>query len=1071
MFRKIPFHVILMLFTLAWGVSVWGNSTDQYLLAQELLPEGFPGGKGPLMGSRKNISRGPATFQPNLGQMASSVDFVAKSNGYRMYVTGSDLVFDLLSMDESLPGVAPGLVTVNLVGANMMLAGQGEDKQPSVSNYLYGKDESKWVYDVPTYSKVRYSEVYPGIDLVFYGNGEREMEHDFIVSPGANYRDIKLAIQGSKSISLHRKGYLDIEAMGGGNLRLKKPLVYQTTSAGLKIEIPSHYEVNGNQISFWIDESKYDSSLDLVIDPVTLSYSSYLGGSSDDVVLGMAVDSSGNMYVAGYTKSNDFTQANSGSIYNLGSFRGDTDAFFASITSTGTLSVSTYCGGSGDDVATSVTVDSSGSLFYATGYTTSNSNFPSANPGITWYSSPASDNHHGGTFDAFIVKASLSTLSPSLITFVGGSGFDAGMGIGLDMTSSHPFGITCGTGSLACMIVAGTTTSTDVNYYSRPVSWQSANGGSGDAFIARIQPSGGSGFWTYYGGTGRDIGIGLVVDSSNPANYYIAGQTNSSSAIASAGVFQTSAQGARDGFVAKLRVDGNYGITVRTWGSYVGTTGDDFVGGIAVNSSNPYIIGSTSGSGFTSSNGTTYNGTNSNGTAAHGGKDIFIAKLSSTAGQVPTYLTFIGGTGDDDVPGVQSIAVDSTGVAIFGGRTKSLDITTVGAISGAGYSAYPSGATSVGLFGRTKSANTATSFTPLSYLGTASGATDLISAVALKRGDNLNFYLGGYASEAEFPSAGKTVRSYGGQKDGITSQFLMTCTDDVSNCQDLYQVGPLMITQMIAPAASSNSTTPSQTITPPTTYNVIGGGGYATQVSGGGVGFLELLSYYSINTTGQIRVMGNDNWGVDGSPQTFNVRAYAMLLQSGGAALSVTTGSCSTIGSPSTDLVICNAVTGSANPVSATATLPSGYTLIGGSGHVSDGVTAESYMTGSYPSPTSSTMAWTVEGRRNSHIDSTTSATAEAYVVGIRDGYLSSNSLTVTRYSTSTTAVTGGTNLNCTVPAGKLLGGGVRAVITNNGQWVTRTYPSSNTTWTVQTRDSVKIDDTATIYAYCIGIQ
>ncbi len=1056
------------------SVSSFAMNSEEWALAQELLPEGFPGSKGPMLGSGKQVSKEPTSFQPNMGQMPSDVDFMAKSKGYRMYVAGTDLVFDMLSQDEGHPGVAPGVVTVNLVGANMMLAGHGEDKRPGISNYLYGSDQSKWVYNVPTYSKVRYSEIYRGIDLVFYGNSERSMEHDFIVSPGADYHDIKLEIQGASQIEISKQGHINIEAIGGGKLRLKKPLVYQTTSMGVKIEIPSHYELNAdNQVSFWIDESQYDRSLDLIIDPVTLSYSSYLGGSSDDVVTTMTVDTSGNIYVGGWTQSNAFPTSGAGVDASLA---GTTDGFLSKISSTGTLSISTYFGGSGLEVVTSLKLESSAGAcnIYVAGYTTS-TDFPR-----TYTNTPASPfwASYQGNYDGFAARFSqnltvgLNDCNNSQLcfsTYFGAAGFDAIMGIDLDQTSSG-----CTTSGQPCVIAVGTTSSTSA------LSASNSPFGGADAFVAKLLTSDpfSSNVLRYYGNAGTDAGIAVAVEKSGTTpSYYFAGFTdsdNTASNIASSGVVGTSNSGLKDGFVVKY----NTGINSRTWGTFIGGTGTERIGGLALNptdsSSVAYVVGTTTSSSINSAT-----GTNSSGNPSAGNKDIFLAKLNSGATGY-TYLTFIGGSANDEVLGVQSLAVDSNGLAWFAGQTASSGLSTTGTASGTNYTTYPGGSAKVGLFGRVSSASSATTYSFLSYLSSgSSSAIDLLSSVTLASGNNTTAYLGGYASESGVTTYGTTVRAYttSGLKDNITNNFFTNeCPSSLSDCIRAYSAAGLEVLVMKPSSASSSGTTPTQTISLPTpagispnTYRVSSVGGISSDVN---VFLTEMVPSPRTVSPTLLNPTGTTASAATSGGATATVNAYSIIIRFNGGVISGPSTNCGTEG----DYTICvGTASSSGNDSTASATVPSGYTLIGGGAW--DDMTLNGsrghHLYASYPSNTLSNGTWTVSGKDNPALSPRISASVTAYAIGLKTSFLTANSLTASVSSTTVGPTTDGffTGQTATVSSGVLIGGGAKVNQGGgNGQWLYQSYPSSQTQWTASSFGAWSLDTTPSLTIYAIGI-
>jgi len=419
----------------------------------------------------QNYGKLPLSFELNKGQTDSQVKFLSRGSGYTLFLTGNEAVLSLrkpsaasrqLSASRWLPvasslwwpatnngprttdvlfpaliqnpksqipnppapspePLAPDVVRVKLVGANPKAKVVGLDPLPGKSNYFLGNDPKKWRTNVSNYAKVKYKDVYPGIDLVYYGNQGR-LEHDFVVAPGADPRVIALNIDGAEKMQIDPQGDL-VLSNDGGDVRLHKPVVYQVQStvdsrqskatdneprtkdaANSPFTIHHSQFVEGrflllasNRIGFEV--SNYDKTKPLIIDPV-LSYSTYLGGSGSDGAYGIAVDASGNAYVTGLTYSNDFLtrnpiQATCGGctpppyIYF--------DAFVAKIDTTKTglasLIYSTYLGGSNYDYGVGIAVDSSGNA-YVTGATYS-ADFPTVNP---------LQENPNGAFDAFVAK-------------------------------------------------------------------------------------------------------------------------------------------------------------------------------------------------------------------------------------------------------------------------------------------------------------------------------------------------------------------------------------------------------------------------------------------------------------------------------------------------------------------------------------------------------------------------------------------------------------------------------------------------------------------------------------------
>src|SRR3989441_8952332 len=193
------------------------------------------------------------------------------------------------------------VLRMRLVGANPAAEISGLEELPGKSNYFIGNDPKKWHTNVPNYARVKYRNLYPGIDLVYYGN-QRQLEYDFVVRPGANPSRIVLGVQGADRLEVDAQGDLVLHT-AVGPIRQRKPVIYQEIDGDRK-EIPGAYVLTGrHQVGFRV--AAYDASQPLVIDPV-LVYSTYLGGSGLDQGFGIAVDASGNAYVTGVTASTDF---------------------------------------------------------------------------------------------------------------------------------------------------------------------------------------------------------------------------------------------------------------------------------------------------------------------------------------------------------------------------------------------------------------------------------------------------------------------------------------------------------------------------------------------------------------------------------------------------------------------------------------------------------------------------------------------------------------------------------------------------------------------------------------------
>jgi hypothetical protein len=277
---------------------------------------------------QENYGRLPLSFELNTGQTAEEVEFLARGKGYTLFLSGAEATLALRKPGQktrpSLPGerirgqrpepepVAYDVLTMQLVSANPNPPAQGQDQLPGIVNYFIGNDPDKWRTNIPTYAKVAYHEVYPGIDLVYYGN-QRNLEYDFIVAPGANPGQIRLAFEGATQVKQGTAGTLLVQT-ADSEVRLQKPLVYQEIDGDKRsvacryVLLPGEGQPEGNpQIGFQL--ALYDTSQPLIIDPV-LAYSTFLGGSSGEFSGGIAVDGGGAAYLTGTTDSPDFPTVN-----------------------------------------------------------------------------------------------------------------------------------------------------------------------------------------------------------------------------------------------------------------------------------------------------------------------------------------------------------------------------------------------------------------------------------------------------------------------------------------------------------------------------------------------------------------------------------------------------------------------------------------------------------------------------------------------------------------------------------------------------------------------------------------
>jgi uncharacterized repeat protein (TIGR01451 family) len=612
---------------------------------------------------------------------------------------------------------------MRLVGASPNADARGVEKLPGKANYLIGNDPSRWRTGIPTYARVHYRNVYAGVDLVYYGN-QRQLEHDFVVAPGADPKQIRLAVEGAERVELEAEGDAVLRA-GDGEVRLRAPLAYQEV-AGERRRVAASYVLHEGNPQSAIRNPKseelafelgaYDPALPLVIDPV-LVYSTYLGGGNIEEGTHIAVDASGAAYVVGQTYSNDFPTAAGAA---QGAPGGASDILVTKLNAAGTALVySTYLGGSGDDRGAGIAVDPSGDAYIAS--STNSTNFPTLNP---------LQGSKGAGFDLSITKLNSSGSALIYSTYLGGNGDDyagASNAMAIDAALN--------------VYVAGSTSSTDLA--TGGAAQSSYGGGVSDGFAAKLNSAGSSLIYrTYLGGGGQDRAQGVAVDSSG--NAYVTGLTDSLNFPATAGAFQSSPGGGglTDAFVVKLDPAGSS----RVYSTYLGGGGQDEGYGIAVDSSgNAYVCG-FAGANFPTTAGALQ-------TANAGGPDAFMTKLDA-AGSSLLYSTYVGGAGDDRAWG---LALDASGNAYIAGYTSSQSFlpSPFRGFGGGAYDAFVA-ELNAGASGIVFS----------SYLG--GSGDDQARGIALDSANSI--YITGWTASPDFPTA-FPVQAYGGSRDAFVAKI------------------------------------------------------------------------------------------------------------------------------------------------------------------------------------------------------------------------------------------------------------------------------------------------------------
>jgi hypothetical protein len=581
----------------------------------------------------------PLSFEPNIGQSDPAVRFIAHASGTTVYLTRSE--------------VMSGEFRIKLTGRNPAREIAGVERVAGKSNYFIGNDPAKWKTDVPQFARVKYAQLYQGVDLIFHGN-QRQLEYDFVVAPGSDPRCIRFAFEGASRVEIGKEGELLVTSKSGNQIRQHSPAIYQEVD-GARRKVAGGYVIKKGSREVGFKVSAYDRDRPLVIDPI-LSYSSYLGGATpsphspiDSGALAIAVDAAGNMYVTGFTSTVDFPTANPEQpAYGGGLY----DVFVTKIDPSGsTLVYSTYLGGINDEKAFAIAVDSAGSA-YITGFTQS-PNFPTTvtafQPVSTTGILPTNSS------DAFVTKLSPGGNALVYSTFLGGNtNADNGFGIAVD--------------SSGCAYVTGETASTD---FPTKNAYQPSLAGSGflrfNAFVTKLSADGTALVYSTYLGGGVDEGFGIAVDSSGSA--YVTGYTYSTS-FPTKNPLQANLAGDSDIFITKFSPAGN----TLVYSTYLGGSDLDEAFGIAVDASgSAYITGKTRSNDFPTVNAfqPTFGG---------GNEDAFVAKINP-AGSALVYSTYLGGSGSEG--NLSRIALDSAGDAYVVGSTDSTDFPTASAIQSA----------------------------------------------------------------------------------------------------------------------------------------------------------------------------------------------------------------------------------------------------------------------------------------------------------------------------------------------------------------------------------------------------
>ena len=651
----------------------------------------------------------PLSFEPNQGQADSRVAFSSRGAGYSVMLTHGEAVITLsgrrnvpasagdAEAAEKVPNVA---LTITPVGANPQAEIVAHRRLPGVVNHLIGPDPSRWQRDVPTYAEVAYRGAYPGIDLVYHGN-QGQLEHDFVVSPGADPNLIAMRFDGHRGMRVSKAGDLVFDT-AAGELRQSPPRSYQGTGSTRRL-VASRYEVkNDTTVGFAL--GTYDRTRELVIDPV-LAYSTFLGGSNFDSARGVAVDALGNAYVAGTTSSPDFPASAGAYDTTCGSdgfcnriatgwpppddFSYSSDAFVAKLNPQGSALVyATYLGGastpaspaSGNDQGTALAVDSSGSA-WVTGWTRS-PRFPTTDGALdrTCGTDGSCNPQDAYNFvsDAFVSKLDPTGSQLAYSTYLGGPSDEYANGIAVNpanqavvvgQTSSATFPVTAGAYDETC----GLDGACDP---------KSVGGGNlvpdSDAFAAVFSPVGSLIYSTFLGGGLSETAYGASFGPTG--DIFVVGGTESPTFPTTLNGFQTACPCGAAAFVTRLHPAGNRqadlayssllgGTLPAVYAPFPPSAGGSYqvARGVAIGGDgHAYVVGVTSANDFP----TTPDAVQvTKGSPLYA--DAFVAEFDTNAALGPrslVYSTYFGGINHDSFA---AIAVGSGRIVHLTGATSS----------------------------------------------------------------------------------------------------------------------------------------------------------------------------------------------------------------------------------------------------------------------------------------------------------------------------------------------------------------------------------------------------------------
>ena len=586
-----------------------------------------------LSQARTALAGMPLRFEANRGQWDQAVRYGARANGYALLLTAAGPVVAFSGSER---------VDIRLLDSNRAATIEALDPLPSHTDYFLGGREH-WRTDIPNYSRVRYRTVYPGIDVVYYGNPSR-LEYDFVLQPGADPRAIRLQFRGAGHLRITPGGDLAFESAGTHMLQ-EKPVIYQQDGpGGARRQVQGRYVLVARNV-VGVRLEQYDRTEPVVIDP-TLVYATFMGGSGSDQISAAQLDS-GHLYVAGFTNTNDLvTTTNTYQNANKGS----TDVFVAVLDATPgkgfPILYFSYIGGTSKDVPLAMALDSSHNIYLAG--TTNSTDFPTAGSAIQTAGGGAN------IVSGFVVELNpgLSSGTSSLVysTYLGGTtGNQSANGIALDAGGN--------------IYVVGSTKATDFPVSS--TAYQSTLNGLQDAFLCKINPASSTlAYSTYLGGELEDDGRGIAVASNGQV--YFAANTNSTQFPLAGASYASGLAGNYDIIIGVMDM-AQSGAGSLVYSTYFGGSDNDVVRKMALDASgNLLLTGSTLSADFPVTKDALQSAYGGNG-------DAFVLVVNPRNPVFLLYSSYLGGA-DGEVG--SDIAADTSGFLYVTGYTISRDFPT-----------------------------------------------------------------------------------------------------------------------------------------------------------------------------------------------------------------------------------------------------------------------------------------------------------------------------------------------------------------------------------------------------------